>query len=328
LPKELTESDNPAVGLTLSGFLVGIGLSLVGAVYGLQDNPSDALLSVGVALLVCVPLLRISGIIHDKFLLYQFSIAKEIKEDRNLGTGAVCCGGFIGTGLILMSSFIGEGPGWLAFFLSLLSAYVLGQAIFILGGIFFQKATSYDLHYEIGERDNVSAGIIFGSFLVGLGLVVSASIVNLNLRDSFLVDLEHRKQLQNKEVSESLRKEFTEHHILLSSATTVDIQTKEKRWTLQDSENKTQYVITRENESLQVYTGVNWKSFLIQLLFASIVGIIGILVLLGMGIVSAMLVFPGVSLSDEVRQKNPAVSLVIASVYLTVGLITFTLLKK
>ena len=194
LGEELTEHDNPAVGLAFSGYLLGLGLALVGATSGLNSELKDSgdkvweiyknvLVDGGVAFVISVILLRIAAFLHDKLLLYKFSIHKELQKDRNLGTGAVCCGGAIATGLILMSSFIAppnqnsvQTQTLASYICSILGAYVVGQIIFLLGGVLFQKTTSYDMHYEIGERDNASAGVMFGSFLVGLGLVVSSSI--------------------------------------------------------------------------------------------------------------------------------------------------------
>ncbi len=190
LPHELTEADNPAVGVCLGGLLLGLGLALVGSLSGIVGSSSDIFLDLKAALysgsfgfVISLPLLILSAFINDKLILHRFSIIKEVKEDRNLGTAAVCAGSFIATGLILMSSFIGDGEGQSLsdLTLSIISSFFLGQLIFIVGGALFQAATSYDFHHEIEKKDNASAGLVFGSFLVASGSVVSASIAGVSL---------------------------------------------------------------------------------------------------------------------------------------------------
>lgn len=245
LPKELTEKDNGAAGLYLAGFLLGLGIALTGCVLGLAKDSIASFLSILVGLILFLPLLRFSAWLHGKFLLRHGSVAKEICEDRNLGIAAVCCGAFIATGLILKSSFLGESPDLLCLVLSVLGAYLLGQAIFLLGGFLFQKMARYDFYHEIEERDNLSAGILFGSFLVSVGLVVSPATTGITTT----------------------------------------------------------------------------KAILGQLGFALFLGILGILLLLGLGLLAAKLLFPYISLDAEVKQKNPAVAFVLSAVYLTVALL-------
>jgi uncharacterized membrane protein YjfL (UPF0719 family) len=252
---ELTENDNPAVGLYLSGYLLAIGLALLGATRLEKDISwhyiEETFFHLGFGTLVAVPLMLLAGVINDRWLLYKFSVTKEIVHDRNLGTASVSCGAFIATGLILMSSFIGVRTTWQQDVVAILATYVVGQAVFLAGGFLFQKSVAYDLHYEIGERDNVSAGIMFGSFLAALGLVMSAAITGI-----------------------------------------------------------------------EAQAQTDWLFWLMrQLLFAAIAGLFGIIVLLTVGMAMAKLIFWRVSLDSEVQQKNAAVALVLAAVYLIVGLV-------
>ncbi len=259
--KELTENDNPAVGLYLAGFLFGITLALLGSLSGSEKDPMLAIYNILLALVIAIPLMRLSAWLQSIFLLYKFSIAKEIEKDRNLGTSAICCGGFIATGLIIRSSFIGESTNWESFFISIFSTYIIGQIVFFLGAWLFTKCTSYDFYAEIENRDNISAGIIMGSFLIGLGLVVSANIDNINF------------------------------HIDITNITLA-----------------TFWMISK------------------PLLYAMGMGIFGIILLLSVGILTSRAIFPKISIDDEVRQKNSAVSLMIATIYITIGLIIQSLL--
>ncbi|MCD6506356.1 DUF350 domain-containing protein, partial [Candidatus Poribacteria bacterium] len=106
--------------------------------------------------------------INDYLILYRFRNTKEIISDQNAGTGAVVAGGYIATGLIVRASIAGEGGGWL----SVLIFFLLGQAMLVLAGLWYQLITPYDVHEVIGERNNTAAGVAFGGFLFAVGYLV------------------------------------------------------------------------------------------------------------------------------------------------------------
>jgi len=316
--QELTEHDNPAVGLYVAGFFLGLTLALLGSLSGLEKLPIPAMLNVGLALVIAIPLMRLASWMHDHWLLYQFSIVKELCQDRNLGTGAVCFGAFVGTGLILQSSFIGESSDWASFLISICGAFFLGQMMFLIGGFLFQKMANYDFHAEIGQRDNVSAGIMLGSFLIGIGLVVSASIININVTKHFPIGIAYANDLTEKDLSR-IRPIFEEQKYFLSSQSAIMVQ--ENAWVIQDQASQQSYLVTKTSQGLDVSIHKTPAEILRQLGYALIIGILSIFLLLAVGKLSSRLLFPRIALADEVRQKNPAIALVIATVYIMVGLI-------
>ena len=182
--EEVVQRQNLAEALRLSGYLIGVVLVFVGAVY----QPAHlALLETGLGLdtqfgldvlrvflyslagIIVLNLLRIS---MDKLVLYKFDVEKEIVDDRNVGTGAVEFGINVATGLMIAGSLSGAGGGGeLLEAITTLVFLVLGQVVLILFALFYQLTTSFDVHDEI-ERDNAAVGVAFGGNLVAIGFVM------------------------------------------------------------------------------------------------------------------------------------------------------------
>lgn len=168
---ELVKLDNPAMGVTLTGYYLGVVIIFLGAALGdsRMEGFSGFLGQAGVDLayaLVGILLLNGSRLVVDKLILYTFSVTKEIIEDQNVGTGAVESGSLIATALMIAGAIHGEG--------SLASAivfFLLGQLLLVGFGFFHQFITPYDVHAEI-EKDNVAAGTYMGFAMVALGIVV------------------------------------------------------------------------------------------------------------------------------------------------------------
>lgn len=173
LDEELTKKDNPALGITLAGYLAGVVIIYLGATIG--PDPEEVprwgavLGSLGIDVLYALAgilALNLGRIIVDRAVLAEFSTVKEIIEDRNVGTAAVESGSAIATALIVAGAIHGEGS-WI----SAVVFFVLGQAVLVLFGRFHQFITPYDVHAEI-EKDNVAAGAFMGLNMIALGLIL------------------------------------------------------------------------------------------------------------------------------------------------------------
>lgn len=171
---ELTAKDNPALGLTLTGYFAAVIIIFLGASVGLDPeeplSASELAIELGIVLLYAlggIVALNLGRVIVDKLVLTRFSTVKEIIQDRNVGTAAVEAGCFVATGLIVAGSINGEGGGPL----SALAFFGLGQVVLIIFSKFYQLITKYDVHAEI-EKDNVAAGVALGSSMVAIGVVL------------------------------------------------------------------------------------------------------------------------------------------------------------
>lgn len=175
ISEELTAKDNPALGLTVTGYFAGTIIIFLGAAVGI--DPEEPTLSFGELMIELgtdflyalggIVALNLGRWIVDKLVLVHFSTVKEIIEDRNVGTAAVEAGSFVATALIVAGAINGEGGGAL----TAVVFFALGQAVLILFARFYQWITRYDIHKEI-ENDNVAAGVALGSSMIAVGIVL------------------------------------------------------------------------------------------------------------------------------------------------------------
>jgi uncharacterized membrane protein YjfL (UPF0719 family) len=172
--EHLTEHDNPALGITLAGYLAGVVIIFLGAVVGpdldgeltftelATDIGGDLLYVLGGVLA-----LNVGRVVIDRLVLRGFSTAREIVEHGNVGTAAVEAGAYVATALVVAGAVYGEGGGPL----TACVFFALGQLVLVVFGSFYQWLTRYDVHAEI-EKGNVAAGIAMGLGMVAIGIVL------------------------------------------------------------------------------------------------------------------------------------------------------------
>jgi len=179
---ELTEKDNPAFGVALAGYLIGSGIALTGAIFNAGESLAEEAGSIAVVIIATIILIRLSVIINDWLILHSFSINKELIEDRNTGVGFVVAGSCIATGWMLNGVLSGHSESLSIGIRDIVVYWALGQIILIIGGLLFQFITKYDIHKVIGDDDNLPAGISFGGFLVGLGIITRSALYGATSR--------------------------------------------------------------------------------------------------------------------------------------------------
>ncbi|MCA9547902.1 MAG: DUF350 domain-containing protein [Myxococcales bacterium] len=196
---QLTEADNPAVGTSLFGFLGGLVIVLV-ALLATEGSPVDDPIGLAWDLgemviygVLAIGLMRLSGVVNDKAILYKFSNKKEIVDDRNVGTGAVLGGSYLASGLIIAGALGGRvDPELIAEQATrldiiaheigiALAFYAVGQVALVIFGVLYQLMQPRDVHEAIAadyvkdgvkHGGNAAAGMAFGGNLLALGLVM------------------------------------------------------------------------------------------------------------------------------------------------------------
>jgi uncharacterized membrane protein YjfL (UPF0719 family) len=170
LKVELVEKDNAAVALTVTGYYLGLVLSIGGSIVGPDSHIVDDLLDLCIYGILGIVLLNISWFICDKLMLRHFSVSDELIRDKNQGAGAVLAGMNIASGFIIFGALQGQGGSiWTA-----VVYWALGQIVLIIGGLIFNWITPYDIHAEI-EKDNVAVGVGFGGALTAIGVTIGLS---------------------------------------------------------------------------------------------------------------------------------------------------------
>lgn len=166
--EEQIKEKNPTPIIAFCGYIVGITFVLIGAFVGpsTQSFKYDLLMYVLYALLGIV-LVNLSGFITDKIMLNKFSTAKEMLEDKNIGTAAVHAGFYLATGLIVAACVNGEYGG----LLSSIVYYILGMIFLFIFLKIYDLTTPYSIHEEL-EEDNYAVGIALAGNIIAIGLIL------------------------------------------------------------------------------------------------------------------------------------------------------------
>ena len=176
IEEEIVTKGNLAVALRLSGYLMGIILVFLGAVYeplggdgyvGLGFDRAFGLEVLWVFLysLAGIAALNLMRLVTDRLVLYRFELEREIIQDQNVGAAAAEFGVNVASGLVIAGAIAGEGGP-----LNALAFFGLGLGVLILFAVFYEWTTPFNIHDEI-ERDNPAVGIALGGNLIAIGLV-------------------------------------------------------------------------------------------------------------------------------------------------------------
>ena len=181
---ELIQHTNRAYGLYLAAFLAGTAIALAGTLFGRQAEPlGTALLAMACEGLLLIVLMDLGCTINDRLVLTGFSLDTEISNDRNQGA-AFCVGGScLATGLVLNGALSGYSDGLLLGVRDTIVLWALGQVVVVIGAMLYRRLSQFDIHQLIQYDDNAAAGLRFGSFLAGLGLVVRGALLRAPLAD-------------------------------------------------------------------------------------------------------------------------------------------------
>ena len=118
---ELTDKDNPAIGVAVAGYLAGVVIVFLGGAMGAERQAMGAVETMGeiawgmgivfLYAIMGVVLLNVGRMILDKAILPSFCLIKEVTRDQNVGAGVVECGSYISTGMVVGGALYGEGGG-------------------------------------------------------------------------------------------------------------------------------------------------------------------------------------------------------------------------
>lgn len=193
---QLVVADNPAVGVSLFGFLAGVIIALAGILATdahevVQRTLGWDLFETTLFGVLAILLLRLGGVINDRLILHNCENTKEIVKDRNVGVGALLCGSYIATGLVLAGAFSGRLPliakgasKWKTLGVEIgvaLAVFIAAQLVLVLYGQLYQRMSKHhplvaiEKDYEVNGRrygGNAAAGFAMAGNLVAVGVVL------------------------------------------------------------------------------------------------------------------------------------------------------------
>lgn len=167
---QLMDKDNPAAGVLVAGFQIGLFLALSGLLAGEQSTLAhDAVLTAahGAG--------AIAALLLSPFLwrpLVQVHVPTDILEKKNLGSGLVFASLLAATGLIYRGAVSGQGDhaGTVAAF------FAVGEGALLLSLMLYEWVTPYDVYAEIAEKSNLAAAISFSGACLAAGLILGNAV--------------------------------------------------------------------------------------------------------------------------------------------------------
>lgn len=164
---ELTQKDNLAVALAMSGYYLGTLAIFVGALLGPTQGLKTDLALVGGYALLGILFLNAARWLNDKLILRRFCDTKQLIAEKNAGVGIVHFGAYLATGLIAAGAVSGQGGG----VLSAVVFFALGQLALILFSRIYERFSGYDVHEQLLQK-NIASGVAFSGHLIALAIII------------------------------------------------------------------------------------------------------------------------------------------------------------
>lgn len=168
--REVATNDNPAAGVALAGYYVGLFLALSGILAGPAHTLASDLLFVAVHGAAAVACLLLSAALWRPIL--QVDFRKDILEARNPGAGIVAACALAATGLVYRGAVSGQS-GDAA---SVAAFFALGEGALFLAFLLYEWATPYDVYEEIARKNNLAAAAAFAGAALAAGLIVGNAV--------------------------------------------------------------------------------------------------------------------------------------------------------
>ena len=187
--KEVKKANYTAI-IAFCGYMTGVAFILVGAFAGPSGKSFRMDLAMYIAYaIVGIILMTVSGFVTRKIMLNRFDNAKELLQDKNIGTSAVYFGFYVAHGLIIAACVNGEFGG----ILSSIFYYVLSVCFMFLFLRLYDYFVPYSIHEEL-ENDNYAVGIALAGNIIAIGLILmKATLGDMDIWKisliSFFIDL-------------------------------------------------------------------------------------------------------------------------------------------
>lgn len=163
--QEFTVRDNPAFGVSFTGYIVGLAIATL---TGLTPSGSSYLADITLVMLhgaFAVALLIAAGLVNDYCILYKISNTSAIFDENNLGVGLVEAGSYLATSFILAGSW--SSGGWT----HVLLWFLIGQVLLVMAAFLYHLLTTHGVQSEIDDG-NMAAALGLTGFLVAIGWVI------------------------------------------------------------------------------------------------------------------------------------------------------------
>nr|VFJ87510.1 MAG: protein of unknown function (DUF350) [Candidatus Kentron sp. LFY]VFK20480.1 MAG: protein of unknown function (DUF350) [Candidatus Kentron sp. LFY] len=179
LHEVLSEDDNAAVGISLTGAVIGVAVMLMGAVAGdAGGSPGqEALLMLGYGL-VGIVLMWITSRIFDHLSMPKIPI-RDLIQRGNIAAALVEAGNLVATAIIVRAAMSWVDGSTYAGIAVVLAGYLVAQVILYLAAryraaVFARRHPGNSLQQGIAEG-NIALAVRFAGHRIGVGLAVTAA---------------------------------------------------------------------------------------------------------------------------------------------------------
>lgn len=175
----LSEHDNFAVGISLSGAVIGLAIVLMGAVSGqASGSPQEELILMTSYGLLGVVLMWLTRLIFDYISFPEISIHQQI-FDNNAAIGLVDAGNMIASAIIVRAVMLWVEGGNLQGLGVVLFGFLASQVLMYLATlyrrlVFSRRHPDSSLPQELADG-NVALAIRFSGHRIGVALAVTAT---------------------------------------------------------------------------------------------------------------------------------------------------------
>jgi len=176
---ELLVKENPAVALSLAGFVLGLTFGFAGLFFGrISSELTVTLYYWGIEGALALVLLILTVAITDRLLLPRFPIAEEIRTDGNMGVACVVAGVCVSAGLVINGSLCGYSDSVLTAVRDIVLYWSLAQvAIWITLRVII-AVRPFDFLGQLQEDDNLASGLSVGFFVICLGVLARSAVIH------------------------------------------------------------------------------------------------------------------------------------------------------
>lgn len=177
--EELSVSDNPAMGISMAGIVVGVGLMIAGILTG-DAAPSvlEEAIAVLVSAAVGLVMAFVSRVGFDHLTLPGISVRKEL-QDQNVAVSILDAANVVSSALVIRGIMVWAGGDVMSVFLWAVIGFVVSQVM--LTGItlltiqWFNRRAKTIFHTNI-QNGNTALALRFAGFRIGVAMVISAAL--------------------------------------------------------------------------------------------------------------------------------------------------------
>ena len=183
--EELCTRDNPAAGIVLGGYTLGLFLALAGLLQGDATTLAADALDLALHGAGALAGMALSAALWRVML--GIDLRKDVVEGRNLGAALLIAATFVAAGLIYQGALSGEGSRGLV----AAGFFALGLGALFAAALLYEFFTPYDVGEEIGPKGNLAAALAAAGAVIAAGLIIGDAVAGdfLGWKESILETL-------------------------------------------------------------------------------------------------------------------------------------------